>query len=421
MPTDIHEPIRKWEQDQLDRKPYVKEFLRRLADPECPPVFGLYGSWGTGKTSFLNMVIDYYDYVLSNEAESSSNIPKLAIEIIDAWRYEQTGNLATPVMATLKRMAKKGDPLGADKIIQLSRKVLLVTALTATGSILRGLSAGTLSLEDIQKNLEAVEAREPASLRLVDAVDEARGDFKEATDWVCEVLRCEQIVLMIDNLDRCFPDNVVALLESIKNIFSSAEKCVWVLAIDPDVVASYIDQKYKDTEMDGHSYLDKIVQEHFHLPMPRLSGDHGSVATLLSRSLRAGQSPASLLDQDVFLQLPRTLVARRLIKAARVYSQLASPTPYSFGLILLHFCWPAFYRWLSVDNAAHIQNTLHNFYRLKRPSDEGAEQPTPDRFTKDPELVIFLDWLILRRSSDLSKTAEDVRQTILQLREVGLP
>ena len=48
------EPIETLAQDGLDWKHYVFALLRRLEAADTPFVLGVFGGWGSGKTSFLN-------------------------------------------------------------------------------------------------------------------------------------------------------------------------------------------------------------------------------------------------------------------------------------------------------------------------------------------------------------------------------
>jgi hypothetical protein len=421
MPTTVHDPIEKWRDDKLRRQNDVDRLLARLSDPECAQVVGLYGTWGTGKTSFLQMAADRYPEWHAEKEPGQ----KLSLQFVDAWLYEQTGNLATPVMARLWKMVQSREEFKA-----AIRKAALLTILTLTNAALHATTG--LKLEDIGKQLKELEEREEARLNVVDLIDQARADFKQAVEAACEAQACDQIVFMIDNLDRCFPDNVVALLESIKNIFSASRQCMWVLAVDPDVVASYIDQKYQGTSMDGYSYLDKIVPEQFHLPLPVVQGETFSLTAFLSRFLKPGQSiNLPFAEQQLILQLPRTLIPRRLIKAARKYSEVAQPSQHTFALILLYYCWPNLYRWLSVDNMYYIQGVLGNFlessYLDTFPSDmrvKVVKMELPKNLTDDPELRLFIRSTFQLSSlppQEFSNLAEAVRQTVLGLRRVGLP
>ncbi|MGQ0604024.1 MAG: P-loop NTPase fold protein, partial [Anaerolineales bacterium] len=283
---------------------------------------------------------------------------------------------------------------GNESVARIARRVAAVTGLALLDSAARFVSAGAVSLENIQKQLEQVQAHEAMRLQWVDEIDQARTDFQKAVQAACEADHCQRLVFMVDNLDRCFPDKVVALCESIKNIFSASEQCVWVLAVDSDVVASYINQKYSGTAMDGYSYLDKIVPEQIHLPSPLVEGDTYSVRSFLAHYLTAEQLARLPLHKGVLFQLPRVLVPRRLIKVARKYSELTEPGPYAFELVLLYYCWPGFYRWLSIDDSEYIAAILVNFVDQRRREmfeGHGVNMvKIPTSFADDRELIIFI-------------------------------
>ncbi len=107
MTQRVHEPISTWEADRLGRQSHVLKFLHRLAREDCPPVIGLYGGWGAGKTSFLNMARDYYSRLPAEEKSSWDR--QLHFEMIDAWRYERVGNLMIPVMARLQQLTTRDE------------------------------------------------------------------------------------------------------------------------------------------------------------------------------------------------------------------------------------------------------------------------------------------------------------------------
>ncbi len=446
MPTKIHEPKLTLAEDRLGRRNDVAQFLKRLADPACAPVIGLYGTWGTGKTSFLNMVKSYYEQEWYRQKPEQAL--SLSFAYVDAWRYEQTGNLTVPVMAGLRRMLpNKSEP--ADFIRRLAT-VTLVTGLSLTADwAVRGATGGMLKLEDVSAQLEHYQKQEADRLKLVDLVDEAQAAFGQAVAEVCQAKECDRIVFLIDNLDRCFPDKVVALLESIKNVFVAPDpksglildQCVWVLAIDPDVVARYINSKYPGLSMDGYSYLDKIVPEQYHLPFPLLQCESYSLAEFLNAQLGPDQRTGLPVDKErILLQLPQTLIPRRLIKVVRKYAEIQEyPSDYAFELILLYYCWPAFYRWLSVNSAPYIQGVLANFVhpelleKLKQTEEFVA---LPPELAEDRELRLFVrdaflsaEALRLAGSGEAADwykrcqpVAEKIRQTLItQLRAVGLP
>uniref|UniRef100_S0DEU2 KAP NTPase domain-containing protein n=1 Tax=termite gut metagenome TaxID=433724 RepID=S0DEU2_9ZZZZ len=78
----------------------------------------------------------------------------------------------------------------------------------------------------------------------------------------------DRVVIFIDDLDRLPPVRAVEILEVFKN-FIDCKKCVFVLAIDYNVVVSGVKGKY-GTDIDegkGRNFFDKIIQVPFRMPM----------------------------------------------------------------------------------------------------------------------------------------------------------
>lgn len=77
------------------------------------------------------------------------------------------------------------------------------------------------------------------------------------------------MVFFVDDLDRIPPSDAVEVLESLKNIFD-IPKCVFILAIDYDVVVKGLESKFgpktKDNEREFRSFFDKIIQVPFTMP-----------------------------------------------------------------------------------------------------------------------------------------------------------
>lgn len=78
----------------------------------------------------------------------------------------------------------------------------------------------------------------------------------------------EKIVIFIDDLDRLVPERAVELLEVLK-LFLDCEHCVFVLAIDYNVVVRGVKGKYGDDLDDakGKAFFEKIIQVPFTVPV----------------------------------------------------------------------------------------------------------------------------------------------------------
>lgn len=81
-------------------------------------------------------------------------------------------------------------------------------------------------------------------------------------------------VVFIDDLDRCLPENAVAVLELIKTLLN-VESFAFVIALDDEVIERGIAHRYKDYRFEnkkpdmpitGFEYLEKIIHLPFRLP-----------------------------------------------------------------------------------------------------------------------------------------------------------
>ena len=79
-------------------------------------------------------------------------------------------------------------------------------------------------------------------------------------------------LIFVDDLDRLEPRLAVTLLEALKNLFD-IEKCIFVLAIDYDVVTFGVEQKYGSKNMAnrniGQDFFDKLIQVPYRIPMSK--------------------------------------------------------------------------------------------------------------------------------------------------------
>lgn len=421
--SQIFDPIETQEHDYLGRVTFAYRLLARLSEQNCSPTIGLYGGWGVGKTSILNLILK-----LNKKYEGEGNRQPL-IEYIDAWPYEVSGDLAIPMLVRTRKLIGKIPPANYAKSWS---RILGVLAQAGADLSLRYIFNSQITLEDVKgygDNLEDVAPFEKNIRdleKLIDDIQGAQNAFEELIRLVRKENQERRIVFLIDNLDRCSPENVVRLLESIKN-FLSAPNCTWVFAMDSGVIASYINKKYEDTKMDGNSYLDKIIPEQYHIP-PVSSSDMPKLQAFLARALPETHN-GKLPDINLMKipQLPEVLVPRRLLKTAhrfyRAYmtsSKLgASAEPdMIFALILLYNSWPAFYERFSSDQPEHVRGILANFIQKEQNSPHLI--PLPQKYLADRSLMHYMYHCFIK-GQDLDAVQHVLAGSMAWLREAGLP
>jgi hypothetical protein len=132
------------------------------------------------------------------------------------------------------------------------------------------------------------------------------------------------VVVFVDDLDRCTPGAVAQVIEAI-NLFLAGEfpNCVFVLAMEPDMVAAHIEAAYKplvDTLAGddywgaarslGWRFLDKIVQLPVSLPILRSDQADQFLGTMLAAGPRTPSNHDQGLDEREVDRIEQTIRQR---------------------------------------------------------------------------------------------------------------
>ena len=416
----VFDPILDVEFDHLGRYQFARRILRRISVPQCSSAVGLYGGWGVGKTSILNLMITI------NEQDNAPLTQRPLLKYIDVWPYEVSGDLALPILVQMRQWMDNLE-LGTYSISL--RRIFGVLAQVGIDVALRkALHLQLSDFKDYAENLQEASSYQRKLKHLEMLVDDIRGArdaFCELAQLVSQAHQNRRFVFLVDNLDRCSPENVVRLLESVKN-FLHAPNCVWVFAMDSGVVASYIDRKYEGTQMDGNNYLDKIVPEQYHIP--RISADDMTrLYQFLAMVQPAHTAGLPVIDLRKVPQLPEVLVPRRLLKSAhKFYEAYTSDSRLGGGanpdlvflLILLYNTWPAFYERFSSGNMEHVRGILVNF--AEKDQQTTGRIPISEKFTEDQALKHYLNHCFIHEQ-DADVICLTLVHCIMWLREVGLP
>lgn len=219
------------------------ELLLKMESPNC---FGIYGNWGSGKSTLLH-------FIKQHAAKTRSSVLPVLFE---PWKYEYSDR--SDLMFALLRAIKKES--GMDNGVW--KKILTDVAVVGLG-VARGLGVNP---DDTVSDFSKVEQSLYKEHELwVDKVEEFNDEFQKVVNAVLTKNNASTLMLLIDDLDRCLPENVIKLLEGVKN-FLSVKGVIVVVAIDRRIVAEMIDKKYGLRCGYGDEYLTKIIHYYFELP-----------------------------------------------------------------------------------------------------------------------------------------------------------
>ncbi|MGI5272771.1 P-loop NTPase fold protein [Nonomuraea sp. CA-218870] len=257
-------------EDALKRYEYV-DCLAELARSATPPmVIGVFGEWGSGKTSMLHQV----------RARLDDDSSGCATVWFDSWLHQYDENPVLPLLHAIVT------DLGLDGRENVTGALRTVSE--ALGSLILS-STINVNPPFVQRALKAY-GEENFRLRS----ERSRLD-QHLSRLIATVLRerkKSRLVVFIDDLDRCHVDQITALLEALK-LYFNRDNCVFVLGVAKVPLVAALQEKYQDPLGE---YLDKIVQ--FPFEMPRLSAD--AFAAYLD----------GLLNHDI--QAAKSLLARGL-------------------------------------------------------------------------------------------------------------
>jgi hypothetical protein len=275
-----------------------------LDDSLDPIALGLSGSWGSGKTSVLELVKQEV------QERATAADTKVLVVSTQPWSYDPAvgpkESLIAEVLDTLKGEIDPTTGVEAQNLLlKLTKRVKWAKAMK-----MAALTSITLQLPKVEDVLDLV-SEEPADGE-TEPTERGLAQFRDEFAELLEsdgLVHISRVVVLVDDLDRCLPETVVETLEAIR-LFLSAKGMSFVIAADEDRVADAIQKRLGTPEDDRHSgespaelYLHKIVQTT--IPIPALSqfDTQAYLFLLLAESSLESAAFDALVDSTAQLRL----------------------------------------------------------------------------------------------------------------------
>lgn len=268
-------------------------------DNVAPVTIGVYGDWGSGKSTVLRLV--------ETELRSKSNQDAGVVCVwFNSWQFETYDDAKAAIMSAIleELRAQRGALVKAKaSILRLAKRVKWFRAagLAAKGlgrvklaMVTGGMSeAGLAMAKSLKDGAGEIEGKDLADL--IEEDEDASGsgshsvrEFRDEFEKLLKEADVKRLVVIIDDLDRCLPERVIDTLEAIK-LFLLVPRTAFIIGADEGLVRAAVATRFASVleakEQLGLDYLEKLVQIPVHVP-PMSQGEAEGYMNLLFAQLR---------------------------------------------------------------------------------------------------------------------------------------
>ncbi|WIW89642.1 P-loop NTPase fold protein [Sphingobium sp. V4] len=270
--------------DLLNNEPIAASIVALLRDnPSKPMTIGVHGDWGAGKSSILEMI----------ETQFETHANSVCLKF-NGWRFQGFEDakialiegIVTALVEKRPMLTKAGDTVkdifSRIDWLKVARHAGGLALTATTGIPSPDLVAGLFAkLKDL--------AADPAKLATKESLDAAAEGangllkpsskkvpeeiqaFRKAFDELLEKAGVDQLVVLIDDLDRCLPDTAIETLEAVR-LFLFTDNTAFVVAADEAMIEYSVRKHFPDLPDStgprdyARNYLEKLIQVPFRIP-----------------------------------------------------------------------------------------------------------------------------------------------------------
>lgn len=251
-------PISCIEEDCFQRKQFALRIANTIASYENQKsiVLGLYGEWGFGKSSVLNMV-----------ESSLNNNNNIVIVRFNPWRFSNESFLLNSFFESLASKIKsieeekneyKGswNRIGEKTLSYIKNRSSIKTGKEQIGDLLRKYASSVSSIPIAGLAVKGVSEYLSVDIEtLKSRLNRMISDTKK------------KILVIIDDIDRLDKNEIYSLLRLVK-LNADFSNTIYLLSFDEKMVAKAIGDRFGNNDFEaGRSFLEKIVQTQIPLPM----------------------------------------------------------------------------------------------------------------------------------------------------------
>lgn len=326
---------------------YLVKAVKDIAMDESltPSTIGVYGDWGSGKSSLMQMV----------EKSILEKSPKDTICVrFNGWLFEDYEDAKTAFCGTILDELRKHSSIPSKvkgQITKLLKKIdgkkllvkggalaldfLLTGGLGSIASLSADViysaikdKASNITVEDIQAGINSIKKEQTESKR--DDIKNFQKDFKKILDDS----EIKHLIIFVDELDRCSPDTVLDIFAAMR-LFLFVENTSFIIGADNRLIDYSIKTRYKNipgNNLDiSKEYLEKLIQYPITIPkLDQLELERYLTCLLLEKEIKnltecvKDANMFEPIDSDKLIRLHPDKETK--IKEALLLSKQISPT-----------------------------------------------------------------------------------------------
>lgn len=327
----VDKPLTKDAEDEFGHAEVAESLYKMVMAAKPHFTFGLYGSWGTGKSTVIQLLI--------NRLEKA----KVKYVSFDVWKYENDSLRRQFLLECLEQLSgdeKEIEELkksfthtvqrqeeGDFKLLRKGLTLRLIFSLIAgffiselyvlsTGAILTplGILLTTLvltpSITVLTIVAEIIYGRFLSGIVIIDQLTLTKDklsqpeEFQDKFREIINRVDGDRIVFILDNLDRATYEKSVELLTTVK-AFLEEDKCIFVVPCDEDAIkrhiaSAYLSQGANDAEeSNAEEVADEFLRKFFNAIVRIPKSENLELDTYTAKKLKSTNLPELKNNSDL--------------------------------------------------------------------------------------------------------------------------
>lgn len=282
-------------EDRFQRAPFAQRIADSIIDSKSrnTMVIGIYGAWGEGKTSVLEMI--------EKQLAEKEEIVSLTF---NPWRYKDEDGLLkqffTLLADSLNTKLRKRKEIIGEVLKEYGEYIDIdIPFFGSPGkkAARAGEALSRVSMEDLKKRVESI------------------------------LLENEKkIVVMIDDIDRLEKEEIHAVFRLVK-LTGNFAYTTYILAFDENIVSAAIGERFgKGDQQAGFNFLEKIIQVPAKIPLAQKSALQRYCLEKIEEVLAVNHAVLNFREREEFMfnfssaLLPRLSTPRLAVRYANTVS-----------------------------------------------------------------------------------------------------